>query len=762
MSDYISGYTGEQIDTAVGKVATHETAIEALQTSVEGKADSSDVYSKSQVYTKTEIDTALAGKQATLTFDNVPTESSNNPVKSGGVYSQLAEKVNTADVVDNLTTDNASKVLSAKQGKVLKDEVTSQEGTLYTYNNYAYSDNLTATTAQTNRVNYRTLNYPIKAGDKIKIKATATSGSWTRLLLWCNNVSGESSEGYRVKDNIANGVEYIVTLTEDITILGFYMTKTSQVEFVMYIERLTKLDSETAAEIAKIPDMENDISELSESSIGYRQIDSSTFISGKCVAPTTNQYRDAGTIFSYSGSIRTDIIAVNEGDVIETNATFDASIGAATYSANDAIPANFLRGISVTPSDHKITIASGESYIVISCRTTTGYDSKPLWVKLITADGMFNTEISPMQNVLAAFDPDTITYQDKCNRESLYVQDEKNTFLWKQYDKAYFSWTNDDARSQDMHLYQAVCAENNIPYCPAVPWEKILTNPTIDGTTLINRCKAIVEAGGEILMHGSTALADDSTEADWLSVFRDGKKIIEDAVGCDVNGIIKIGGTTQRPARVTDEYSQKFCLAYYKYSDMWGLTDQYKCNRTRYEIKSGRTEAQALELYKAAIDDAILNHKWLRLYCHGTSEVPISLLESIIDYINDTYSNSQYQWVTWNYMYENFKGYALDNLWVDERITESNNTKTMTATLQPNKVHYSDTAVDVANISFSGAYDRTKAYEVYIKCRSANTSINFNLGSGFNFAYNAQCSTATNRTIHIKIENYIIYADYKD
>ena len=40
-------------------------------------------------YTKTEINAELAEKQDTLTFDSVPTQNSNNPVKSGGVYSAL-------------------------------------------------------------------------------------------------------------------------------------------------------------------------------------------------------------------------------------------------------------------------------------------------------------------------------------------------------------------------------------------------------------------------------------------------------------------------------------------------------------------------------------------------------------------------------------------------------------------------------------------------------------------------------------------------
>ena len=38
-------------------------------------------------YNKTEIDAQMAQKQAVLIFDNTPTENSNNPVKSGGVYS---------------------------------------------------------------------------------------------------------------------------------------------------------------------------------------------------------------------------------------------------------------------------------------------------------------------------------------------------------------------------------------------------------------------------------------------------------------------------------------------------------------------------------------------------------------------------------------------------------------------------------------------------------------------------------------------------
>lgn len=48
-----------------------------------------------------DVETALAGKQGTLTFDNTPTENSTNPVKSGGIYSALAGKADTGIVADD-------------------------------------------------------------------------------------------------------------------------------------------------------------------------------------------------------------------------------------------------------------------------------------------------------------------------------------------------------------------------------------------------------------------------------------------------------------------------------------------------------------------------------------------------------------------------------------------------------------------------------------------------------------------------------------
>ena len=67
----------------------------------------------SNYYTKSETDTLLSAKQNTLTFDNSPTSGSNNPVKSGGVYTALGNKV---DVVSGkgLSTNDFTTTLKDK------------------------------------------------------------------------------------------------------------------------------------------------------------------------------------------------------------------------------------------------------------------------------------------------------------------------------------------------------------------------------------------------------------------------------------------------------------------------------------------------------------------------------------------------------------------------------------------------------------------------------------------------------------------------
>lgn len=63
-------------------------------------------------YTKTQVDTLLDAKQDTLTFDNSPTNGSNNPVKSGGIYTALAGKEDTLTWDSTPTQDSTNPVTS--------------------------------------------------------------------------------------------------------------------------------------------------------------------------------------------------------------------------------------------------------------------------------------------------------------------------------------------------------------------------------------------------------------------------------------------------------------------------------------------------------------------------------------------------------------------------------------------------------------------------------------------------------------------------
>ena len=81
----ITGITMNGASKGTSGVVDLGTVITAHQ-DISGKANASDVY------TKTQADTLLSGKQNTLTFDNAPTASSTNPVTSGGVKTYVDGK----------------------------------------------------------------------------------------------------------------------------------------------------------------------------------------------------------------------------------------------------------------------------------------------------------------------------------------------------------------------------------------------------------------------------------------------------------------------------------------------------------------------------------------------------------------------------------------------------------------------------------------------------------------------------------------------
>lgn len=91
----LSGYvTTEALNTALSSYSTTTEMQQAISAAL------------ASYYTKTEADTLLSGKQNTLTFDNAPTEDSNNPVKSGGVYTALGGKEDKTNKVTSLSSSS--------------------------------------------------------------------------------------------------------------------------------------------------------------------------------------------------------------------------------------------------------------------------------------------------------------------------------------------------------------------------------------------------------------------------------------------------------------------------------------------------------------------------------------------------------------------------------------------------------------------------------------------------------------------------------
>lgn len=67
---------------------------------------SNDVNKLAALPTNAQLTTLLNGKQDTLTFDNVPTENSANPVKSGGVYSAIKDEETRAKAAEKANADD--------------------------------------------------------------------------------------------------------------------------------------------------------------------------------------------------------------------------------------------------------------------------------------------------------------------------------------------------------------------------------------------------------------------------------------------------------------------------------------------------------------------------------------------------------------------------------------------------------------------------------------------------------------------------------
>lgn len=106
---------------------------EAIDSSHKLSADLVDDGNATNKFVTTAEKTAWNNKQNALMFDNVPTSGSSNPVKSGGVYSDLAGKVDK-ETGKGLSTNDYTTAEKTKLGKAVTTDDIGIETDYFVYN----------------------------------------------------------------------------------------------------------------------------------------------------------------------------------------------------------------------------------------------------------------------------------------------------------------------------------------------------------------------------------------------------------------------------------------------------------------------------------------------------------------------------------------------------------------------------------------------------------------------------------------------------
>lgn len=182
-----------------------------------GFATTSDVSTALADYTTTaDLTTLLAAKQDTLTFDNTPTENSNNPVKSGGVYAVNEALTNQANDMVN--------VLGAKNLLPNKASIFDYNATKLTFTKNADGSYIINATQETN--NFAGINFIVDTGHNLQ---------WLNGLILSGLTDGADQKWAIIINKKASPyTTYTACYTEDVVISGI-PDNNDLVEFRLFI-----------------------------------------------------------------------------------------------------------------------------------------------------------------------------------------------------------------------------------------------------------------------------------------------------------------------------------------------------------------------------------------------------------------------------------------------------------------------------------------------------------------------------------------------
>ncbi|MBQ4120053.1 MAG: polysaccharide deacetylase family protein [Clostridia bacterium] len=229
---------------------------------------------------------------------------------------------------------------------------------------------------------------------------------------------------------------------------------------------------------------------------------------------------------------------------------------------------------------------------------------------------------------------------------TLTVKAQTNDFTMKAFDKAYITFVFDDGKmpfsKQCFNLFKGF----DMPICYS-----LIANKILGDEDTANFFKKAQSQGCEILSHTLTheALHEDNCNLPNIEKqIGDSFKVLT-SLGFNVNGIIEVGDGGKE-ATANYNLIETVTRKYYKYSNAYGVSPQYK--KERILLKDN-----TLDSIKLRIDKAISEKEWLVISAHDFTEFSKNNMTELLSYI-DSKEESKAKVVTWNYIYKNFGVYT--------------------------------------------------------------------------------------------------------
>ncbi len=137
--------------------------------------------------------------------------------------------------------------------------------------------------------------------------------------------------------------------------------------------------------------------------------------------------------------------------------------------------------------------------------------------------------------------------------------------MYKDLDKAYITFVNDDARP-DMDQFADLFISKDVPLCLATIYDNLLNTGSNLVETRLETALRVQNAGKEILAHNAPVVTSKTiTDSNFMYNYFVVQKQLLTSWGLDVNGIILAGGSGQITG---SPITAKWTSALYKYSDL--------------------------------------------------------------------------------------------------------------------------------------------------------------------------------------------------